>query len=364
MPDASDHAEVLVASTWSCNLRCSYCFVEDQTHARRRPRMSAAEARQVIESLDHGLAHYSTIGIHLYGGEPLTNLPALRALVDQAAQAPPGRFSFSITTNGTVVNDEVFELLEAGRFQVVLSVDGPAPVHDQHRRTVRGAATHAKTMRFLRELRSRTHCWVRGSSVVRAGWRLADAQRYLRTLPVDVIKAQAVRTAPGDKLGLDGEERRQYLDDLDAAGDQVIDDLEADRIPKDDRFSARVLQLLKGETRHRFCGAGVSIFGVTPGGDVLPCVLLDAVQHRLGSVADQRNSWVGTGSEWQASHGPREECVACTALPLCGGGCPAMLSVCGAEECDLVRKTCTVAHRIHDHFRSRPTKLLALAGVV
>lgn len=363
MHEAADHAEVLVATTWSCNLRCTYCFVQDRTcQPGHRQRMGAVGARRVVEALDKGLTHCSTIGIHLYGGEPLTNVPALRAMVGRASEAP-GRFSFSITTNGTVVNDEVFELLEKGRFQVVLSIDGPAGVHDEHRRTQKGGGTHATTRRFLRELRARTNCWVRGSSVVRAGWRLRDAQAYLRTLPVDVIKAQAVRLPASHPLSLDAVERNLYLDDLDAAGDKVIADLEAGRLPKDDRFSARVLQLLTGEPRARFCGAGAGIFGIRPNGDVMPCVLLDSPEDRLGDIGDVDAGWVEKGRRWQDGHGPRSECRECDALPLCGGGCPAMLAVCGAEECDLVRKTCAVARRIFRHFEKRPEALLALAGV-
>ena len=44
-----------------------------------------------------------------------------------------------------------------------------------------------------------------------------------------------------------------------------------DWMPRDDRYSSRVLQLLKGDRRDAFCGAGDTIFGITPSGDVLPC---------------------------------------------------------------------------------------------
>jgi hypothetical protein len=50
-------------------------------------------------------------------------------------------------------------------------------------------------------------------------------------------------------------------------------------------------------------------------------------------------------------------------LALCGGGCPAILPVCGAEECELVRKNCEVAVGIYDHFRANPEVLLGLAGI-
>jgi uncharacterized protein len=356
-------AEVLVATTWRCNLRCSYCFVE-QTHLTGGgPRMTPELAGRVVDALDEGLAgEVETICLHLYGGEPLTNLPALRALVERAEAKPPGRFTFAITTNGTRGTPEAVELLGRGRFAVVLSVDGPAEVHDECRRTTGGRPTHERVMRFLEDLRERTACNLRVSAVVRSGWPLSEAVEYLESLPANALKAQAVRTPEGLPWTLTSEERERYLQDLELLGRKVIADLEADRPPRDDRFSARVLQLLAGVERETFCAAGDPNLGITPSGDVLPCVLLDAGE-RLGHVDDDPAVWRQAGRRWRAERARRRpECEGCAALPLCGGGCPAILPVCGADECDLIRRNCEVAGSIYRHFEDRPELLLNLAG--
>ena len=365
MPEGElGRAEVLVATTWECNLRCSYCFVQDHTFAGGSQRMTPQTAEQVIDALDAALNDAETISVHLYGGEPLTNLPAVRALVERSRTMRPGRFHFAVTTNGTVTGDEVIELLGEAGFEVILSIDGPPDIHDQCRRTAGGAPTHKRVLQFLHKLRDRTDCWIRGSSVVRHGWSLSEAQAYLRTLPVDVVKAQAVRVEEESPFALQPAEKAAYLADLTAVGEQVVADLEAGRPPLDDRYSARVLQLLKGEARERFCGAGDSIFGIAPDGSIRPCLLLaDEEANTLGHVSDDPASWRAAGRRWSRAHGPREECRQCEALPLCGGGCPAMLSVCGADECELVRHNCRVARSIYHRFSDRPTDLLALAGI-
>ncbi|MCU7917436.1 MAG: radical SAM protein [Candidatus Thiodiazotropha sp. (ex Dulcina madagascariensis)] len=365
MPESDlGRAEVLVATTWDCNLRCSYCFVQDHTFVGANQRMTPVTAKQVIDALDKGLIDAETISVHLYGGEPLTNLPAVRAMVERSLAMPAGRFSFAVTTNGTVDTDEVIELLGKARFEVILSIDGPQEIHDQCRRTAGGVPTHERVLRFLHKLRERTDCWIRGSSVVRHGWGLGEAETYLRTLPVDVVKAQAVRVADASSFALQPAEKEAYLADLTAVGKQVIADLEAGRQPLDDRYSARVLQLLKGESRERFCGAGDSIFGITPDGAIRPCILLqEEPGSSLGHVSESAAIWREAGKRWREAHGPREACSHCEALPLCGGGCPAMLSVCGSDECDLIRHNCRVARTIYNQFRERPTALLPLAGI-
>ncbi len=365
LPEVDDlpNAEVLVATTWQCNLRCSYCFVKDQTLRADRARMSVALARRLIDALDNGMRHVESICVHLYGGEPLTNLPALRALVERAEQKPAGRFTFAITTNGTLLSDKIIALLDRGRFQVILSIDGPPQVHNACRRSAGAAPTHQKVMTFLDAVKSRTRCWVRGSAVVRKGWRLRDAERYLRSLPVDSIKAQAVRVPESDPFALSAAEKQDYLEDLDAVGRLVISDLEAGRRPVDDRFANRVLQILKGDARDSFCGAGITTFGFAPDGLVTPCVLLEGEAHRLGHVDDDPETWIRAGSRWRTANTAREQCLDCSAQPLCGGGCPAILPICGANECEIIRKNCEVARGIYQHFAGRPEMLLPLAGL-
>jgi uncharacterized protein len=356
-------AEVLVATTWNCNLRCSYCFIEKHLRNKKGTRMSASLARRVVDALDEGLSDVESICVHFYGGEPLTNLPAVEAMLDRSQGKSPDRFTWAITTNGTICSSAAINLLGQGAFHVILSLDGPAEIHDEHRRTARSAPTHARVLEFLHALRSRTKCWVRGSAVVRSGWRLSQAAEYLRSLPVDSIKAQAVRGRAGASYTLSQPEKETYLKDLEAIGNQVIAELEAGTAPKDDRFSARVLQLLAGIQRDRFCAAGETTFGITPQGEILPCVLITSKDGHLGRVGDRPSLWRQAGRQWRRSRPPRRECHTCPALPLCGGGCPAILPVCGADECDLVRKNCEVAASIYEHFRSRPETLLTLAGI-
>lgn len=361
----SKRSEVLVANTWFCNLRCTYCFVQKNELAKEDLHMTPEMAIRVIDALDEGLGDkVGTITVHLYGGEPFTHLPSVRAMVDRGLQKKPGRIGFTVTTNGTVLNDEVIELLNRGKFGIVLSIDGPAEIHDRCRRKINGAATHAHVIRFLETIREKTSCLVTGSSVIRSGWSLRQATEYLRTLPIHSIKAQAVRAPQGAPFGLTPEERQQYMDDLEFIGRRVIRELEENKFPMDNRYAARVLQLLRGSQRTDFCGAGETTFGITPEGKVLPCILLDDHRYYLGHIDDDPKTWVEAGMNWKGEP-LRPDCNSCPHLQLCGGGCPAMYSVCAEDECQLVSKNCEVAHMIYDHFveQGRPEDLLGLAGI-
>ncbi len=360
----STQAEILVATTWHCNLGCSYCFVRESELMQRSDPMSPALASRVIDALDQALSYTESICVHLYGGEPLMNLSAIEAMVTQAATKKTGRFTFAVTTNGTITSQAAIDLLGAGHFQVILSIDGPAEIHDQCRRTLGGKATHARVLNFLELLRKQTDCWVRGSAVARSGWSLAEATQYLSTLPVDTIKAQAVRGPPGTPFALTEMETQAYLEDLEGIGQRIIAELEAGQIPRDDRFSSRVLQLLAGVKRSAFCGAGYTTFGITPTGYVLPCVLMEVEGCLLGHINDEPTSWLEAGHHWRAAQPERDSCRGCAVFTLCGGGCPAIMPICGAGECNIIRKNCQVATTIYEHFKETPETLLALAGII
>ena len=353
--------ELLIATTWDCNLRCSYCFVGRRGLMKDMDPMSPATAAHIVDVLDEEFSDVETVCLHFYGGEPLCNVPAMRAMVDRAMSRKVGKFVFAVTTNGVEATPEVIDLLGRANFGVVVSIDGPPEIHNQCRIDAEGEPTHERVMKFLQTLREKTTCRVRGSAVVRSGWPLVRAAKYLKSLDVDTIKSQAVRTACRTAYSLNEEEQQAYLDDLETLGRQIIEDIREERSPRDDRFTSRIFQLIKKESRPRFCGAGISTFGVTPDADVLPCILMDAENNSLGSVYDRL--FREEGRRWVESRPVRKECADCDALALCGGGCPAMLPFCGDSECAIVRKNCDVARMIYRHFEDEPEKLLVLAGM-
>lgn len=362
--NAYTEAEVLVSPTWTCNLKCKYCFIRRNHVIKVEPPMSNALAERMLDALDEGFPDAQRIRIHFYGGEPFMNVNAIKTAVFKAVKEKPGRFLFAVTTNGTQCTDEVMEILDAGNFYVVLSIDGPEEIHDECRITANGSKSHATVRKFLDMVLSKTSCHVMGSSVVRSGWRLREAVKYLRSLPVHTIKAQMVRIPTGSPYALTPSERQEYLDDLDVLGKWVIEEIEEGKIPRDSRFSSKTLQLLRGsESRFAFCGAGRNCFGITPEGNMYPCLLIDEPGSYLGNIADDPKVWREKGHQWRIRP-KREKCLSCPSFQLCGGGCPAIISVCGDEECDVITKNCEVAHNIYSHFQDRPEMLLALAGIV
>lgn len=100
--------------------------------------MSCETAKKAIKHfLDHDLAREGKYPITFYGGEPLLEFHHLfrecvRFAVDYAASLNK-EVRFSITTNGTLLNDEIVDFLVEHDFLVLTSFDGLKEPHDRYR---------------------------------------------------------------------------------------------------------------------------------------------------------------------------------------------------------------------------------------
>jgi uncharacterized protein len=136
-----------------CNLDCDYCYLPSRDV---RARMPVATVRLALQRLvDDGLLG-PELTIAWHAGEPLVQPPDYyeEAFAAVAAVVPACRVTHAFQTNGTLIDDHWCELLSRHRVRVGISIDGPADLHDRHRRTRTGGGTHARAMRGLRRLQA------------------------------------------------------------------------------------------------------------------------------------------------------------------------------------------------------------------
>ncbi|MFP3499581.1 quinohemoprotein amine dehydrogenase maturase, partial [Pseudomonas sp. SIMBA_059] len=77
--------------------------------------------------------------------EPLSNRPLIEHMVAYCERrfAEAGKqVEFIMTTNATLLTEEIVDWLNAHRFGLSISIDGPKTVHDRNRITVGGQGTY------------------------------------------------------------------------------------------------------------------------------------------------------------------------------------------------------------------------------
>ena len=135
-----------------CNIDCSYCYLPDRTS---RARMSLATLELACQRVFESARLERKLEVAWHGGEPLAvPLAWYEDAVALMAKRCPAtvQLEHCFQTNGLLLNRDWARFFARTGAKVGLSIDGPADLHDAHRRTRRGHGTHEKAMRAVRLL--------------------------------------------------------------------------------------------------------------------------------------------------------------------------------------------------------------------
>lgn len=115
--------------TDDCNLRCVYCFVEQHPHY-----MTLQTAKDAVDFLVGNLRKKKNLGqiasdgrsaITFFGGEPMLCFSSvIQPLVSYIEEKYPNETNLSMTTNGTLLNEERVKWLKDHNIPILLSIDG------------------------------------------------------------------------------------------------------------------------------------------------------------------------------------------------------------------------------------------------
>jgi uncharacterized protein len=142
-----------------CNLKCDYCyffFAGDETWKKHPPLVSAQVVRDVGAFAQQAARdeQLDLIQFVFHGGEPLLmSKPRFAEMCETLRGYEDGfRFSFSMQTNGVLVDEGWIDIFERYQISVGISLDGPPVVNDLHRLDLRGRSSYDRTVAGLRLL--------------------------------------------------------------------------------------------------------------------------------------------------------------------------------------------------------------------
>jgi uncharacterized protein len=144
---------LIIQPTPFCNIDCDYCYLPNRDSNQRMP---LSVLQQTLNNVFAAGMVGDRLSIVWHAGEPLA-LPisyyeeAFRAI--ENLQMSRTTITHSFQSNGTLINDEWCRFISAHDIGLGLSIDGPAFIHDAHRKTRRGSGTHQKVMRGVDVLR-------------------------------------------------------------------------------------------------------------------------------------------------------------------------------------------------------------------
>ncbi|MBQ6995084.1 MAG: radical SAM protein [Lachnospiraceae bacterium] len=149
--------QLVLQLTQNCNLRCSYCAYSNENNKTQRnhtsKKMDIEIAKKAIDFMVCHSCDSKNVAIGFYGGEPLLEFKLVKDIIEYAEKQFLGKpISFTITTNGTLLTNEIFEYLVQHNVSVVVSVDGPKKIHDKNRVYISGQGSFETVYRNLNSI--------------------------------------------------------------------------------------------------------------------------------------------------------------------------------------------------------------------
>jgi len=306
----------------SCNLRCAYCYSRPARRGRGPDRMDGSTARRAVDLLFAHLPARGPATVTFFGGEPLLELPLLRATAAHARRRADelGReVTFSVTTNATTVTEEAADLLADLEARVTVSIDGDRRRHDRNRVFPDGRGSYEAATAGLRLLQRGLQPAARATLTAASPDPVPVVDHLLGVgfRSVGVSLADVAEPA----LALDEAGLGALEDGMERLADRYLDEALAGRHRGFANLDGLLRTVHRGINRDFPCGAGLRLACCDTDGTLYACHRLCgrdgyAVGDLDGGFDPRRRSLLRE----LGLHG-RTGCHACWARHLCGGGC-------------------------------------------
>lgn len=129
--------KLIINTTEDCNLRCEYCIYSGKYVSTRKHNPDHQIKWEVVKKAIDLFLNYNkkaeSQSISFYGGEPLLNFPLIQQVITYVQSKNKG-VSFYITTNATLLKEEIAAYLINNGVNITISIDGPKIIHDQNRK--------------------------------------------------------------------------------------------------------------------------------------------------------------------------------------------------------------------------------------
>lgn len=307
--------------THQCNLRCTYCYTGEKLQQPMPRSIADAGVDFVLKEAERSRAHY--LDITFFGGEPLIESELLFHIANRLAVASEGRSTnFKLSTNGTLLTEQMMAELTRRHIYLSLSVDGPPDLHDQQRPNAAGKPTsHLVSKAIPLLLRANPCANVTCVLTPASAARAAESAAWLYDQGFRYINLTLDYSAPWTMDDM----RR-----LEAAYRQLADWYEQKMLRNrrfylscfDERIQSRTKPPVSSAER---CDLGRRQFSIAPDGALYPCIQFVTTEgvpeymigHLLhGGFDDNCRNHIHACSD-----APKPECAGCALHGRCSSWC-------------------------------------------
>jgi len=253
--------------THRCNLRCSYCYAGEKVNRD----MSDDIAAQGVDLAFSLVSPGQKLDFSFFGGEPLLRMDLIKRVVEKIHVRAGQRqtpVQLSITTNGTLIDDNILDFLADNEIDLCVSVDGPARIHDHYRKYPDGRGSFADLLPRLQAARKRLQrIQVNAVFSPRTFEQLPMVLDFFRSLQIPVVHLNP---------NISANWKEEHLRKLPAVYDRLAE-IYLDAFRKEEPlavnlFDSKMILFMKdGYGPGDKCSMGQKELAVAASGNIYPC---------------------------------------------------------------------------------------------
>ncbi len=307
-----------------CNLRCTHCYLrEELVSPSEHPshELSTEDCLKVVEQFEEANIFFVTV----LGGEPFAK-PDIMVILRRMGEK---QFWTNVTTNGTLIDEEVArDLKEARMKQVTVSLEGPcAEIND----SIRGKGSFKRALRGINYLRDYGIPFRIQMTVSKMNYdKIEEMAEFCQHTGAERVVFGSFRDFSSEGfsslMNLDREETCVAAQKI-AELKKEYPEFASSDLDSNLRFLAPEPSPAAEDKRFVRCGLGLTQAAVLSNGDVIPCIYMRDIV--LGNLMKTHLLEIPNLSGFERFKTLRkitvdeanEQCRTCEWRYVCGGGC-------------------------------------------
>jgi uncharacterized protein len=243
---------------------------------------------------------------------------------DEAKKAGK-KATFSIVTNGTLLDEDIILFLQEHNFMVQISIDGPPDMHDTFRVDTEGRGSYDQTIKYLPALLEKLgteKVEVRGT-ITHLNSDVLEAFEHLRGLGFQQPELRPVTGHESD-YGMTVSDYLHFNKEVSELARRLLKSKPGEARQYITLFNPYMNLLFSRSTRRAPCGASRNMLGISIDGSILPCTDLVGEEHEALNFGDVYKGLNRNKKEQFLEIVDVETkagCSSCWARYVCGGAC-------------------------------------------
>ncbi|MBE6799065.1 MAG: radical SAM protein [Ruminococcaceae bacterium] len=318
-----------------CNLNCIYCYGDGGSYGRQRELMSLDTAKKAIDYMVTNSEGIDNLLVTFFGGEPLMNFDVVKGALNYCKsieRSTKKTFSFSMTTNGTILTDEIFDFIKDNKVSVMISMDGGEKLQNKHRCYCDGRGSFddiKKNIERFKEARG-GHLTAR-ATVCRTDIRFKEIKDDLLALGFTNAVTSIVDTSEDSPLFVGNEYTDSVLEQYQILADDYVKSTIQGKHVYNNLFSEVLNRLYFKIMKERSCNAGNNGLAIGTDGNLYPCHrFMGMPEYIIGDLEHGINETQRSNYR-KATIYEKEDCKNCWCRYLCSGGCAHTAAVHGGD---------------------------------